>query len=316
MFGSIKLSEDPVLLNRNEDSSNRKIDGKRIWNPKLSTVEKLPNDIVLGRGRGAIMESPHWHAQIEVNYIHEGYVQYELNQKRFELTTGGVAVFWGGQPHRICDRAPGTRLEAIHLPLLQFFRLRLPDDMRARLMQGAVLKTLTPEEEDAHTFARWCAYFRSGQDMRIRQATEELLLRIERIALAPYAVIDTGDKSDHPVDAPDQKSFEKIQRICEFVTQHFREEIDAAAIANSANLHPKYAMSVFKKSTGVTLSQYVQLLRLSYAQSLLLREGDNVLQVAMDSGFGSLSQFNKAFRKHAGVSPSEFKRQTSGRFVV
>ncbi len=67
-------------------------------------------------------------------------------------------------------------------------------------------------------------------------------------------------------------------------------------------------MSVFKKSTGMTLNEYVSLLRLSYAQSLLLRDEANVLQIAMDSGFGSLSAFNASFRKLAGMSPSDFRR--------
>jgi transcriptional regulator GlxA family with amidase domain len=72
-------------------------------------------------------------------------------------------------------------------------------------------------------------------------------------------------------------------------------------------------MSVFKKSTGMTLIEYVSLLRLSYAQALLMREDASVLQVAMDSGFGSLSAFNKCFRKIAGMSPSDFKREMRAR---
>ena len=79
-------------------------------------------------------------------------------------------------------------------------------------------------------------------------------------------------------------------------------------IAAAADIHPKYAMSVFRKSTGMTLNEYVNLLRLSYAQALLMKDDANVLQVAMDSGFGSLSAFNDAFRKIAGMSPSDFRR--------
>ena len=37
-------------------------------------------------------------------------------------------------------------------------------------------------------------------------------------------------------------------------------------------------------------------------------EGSNVLQIAMDSGFGSISAFNKSFRNIAGMSPSDFRR--------
>ena len=50
-------------------------------------------------------------------------------------------------------------------------------------------------------------------------------------------------------------------------------------------------------------------MRLSYAQARLLNKDANILHVAMDSGFGSLSAFNKSFRKIAGMSPSDFRKQ-------
>ena len=50
-------------------------------------------------------------------------------------------------------------------------------------------------------------------------------------------------------------------------------------------------------------------MRVSYAQALLMREDASILQAAMDSGFGSVSAFNKCFRKKAGMTPSEFKRE-------
>jgi len=70
---------------------------------------------------------------------------------------------------------------------------------------------------------------------------------------------------------------------------------------------------VFKKSTGMTLNDYINLMRLSYAQALLMRDEENVLTIAMASGFGSLSAFNKSFRKIAGMSPSDFRRDVRGR---
>ena len=42
-----------------------------------------------------------------------------------------------------------------------------------------------------------------------------------------------------------------------------------------------------------------------------MKEDINILQIAMDSGFGSVSAFNKCFRKQSGMTPSEFKRERS-----
>jgi AraC-like DNA-binding protein len=58
----------------------------------------------------------------------------------------------------------------------------------------------------------------------------------------------------------------------------------------------------------MTLNEYLTLLRLSFAQAMLIKDDDNVLNVAMESGFRSLSAFNKSFRKVAGKSPTDFRR--------
>ena len=111
----------------------------------------------------------------------------------------------------------------------------------------------------------------------------------------------------------DQQSSRNLGRMCDFIAEHFLYDIDCVDIAAAADIHPKYAMNIFKKSTGMTLNEYVNLLRLSYAQAMLMRQDAKVLTVAMDSGFGSLSAFNKSFRKLAGMSPSDFRRVASVR---
>ena len=47
-----------------------------------------------------------------------------------------------------------------------------------------------------------------------------------------------------------------------------------------------------------------------------MRDETSVLAVAMDSGFGSLSAFNKSFRKISGMSPSDFRREVRERPIV
>ena len=43
---------------------------------------------------------------------------------------------------------------------------------------------------------------------------------------------------------------------------------------------------------------------------MLIRDEANILEIALDSGFGSLSNFNKAFRRMSGMSPSDFRRDS------
>jgi AraC-like DNA-binding protein len=292
---------------------NGKIAGKRQWNPLKSTVERVPDRLVVSYEQPGIMAAAHWHAQVEVNYVFRGAVTYRMQGYVAELGAGDLGIFWGGMPHQVVDTAEDAFFVAIHLPLIHFFRLRLPAEIQRALMRGATLVTDEPDSGDDPAFTRWQDWMRSDDSLRAGHAVEELLLRIERIRFAPYRLLAAQACGAVQLEAPDQHGFQSIGRICEYVAANFREDIDSTDIALSADIHPKYAMSVFKKSTGMTLIEYVSLLRLSYAQALLMREDASVLQVAMDSGFGSLSAFNKCFRKIAGMSPSDFKREMRAR---
>nr|WP_189424687.1 helix-turn-helix domain-containing protein [Devosia pacifica] len=286
--------------------------GKRYWNPLKSTVERVPNQLVVSHEQPGIMNTAHWHAQVEINFVFRGYVDYQMAGHTTRFSAGELAIFWGGLPHRVVDTADETLFVAIHLPLMNFFRLRLQPDIQHKLMHGATLVANDPASDDAQAFTRWSDYMQSGDIARARHAIEELLLRIERIRFGAYRLLEPAAPAG-TIEAADQQSFHNIGRICEFIAENFRHDIDSTDIALSADIHPKYAMSVFKKSTGMTLNDYVTLLRLSYAQAMLMHEDANVLRVALESGFGSLSAFNKCFRKMSGMNPSDFKREARAR---
>ena len=283
--------------------------GKRHWDPRESTIEQVPNEIVLSFQQPGIMAAPHWHAQAEVNYVLRGALEYEMPGYRLPLRAGDVALFWGGLPHRVADTDEDTYFHAIHLPLFHFFRLRLSPDLQQRLMAGAALVGAGIRSEDDLAFSRRKRYLESDDPRLVQHAVDDLRVRIERIGLEPHQVHEPKEPGTGAPGGAEQPSFQSIPRLCGYIAEHFREDIDCADIAVSADIHPKYAMNVFKRSMGMSLGEYVSLLRLSYAQALLTREDVSILQAAMDSGFGSLSAFNKCFRKKAGMTPSEFKRE-------
>ncbi|WDR07611.1 helix-turn-helix domain-containing protein [Devosia rhodophyticola] len=274
----------------------------------MSSAGRAPNVLLVDHGQPGIMHVPHWHAQVEVNFLFRGWVDYSMNGHRFRLQQNQLCIFWGGLPHQMVDTSDDAFFFVAHLPLIHFFRLHLPATLHDRLIHGATLVTEAEDGTDAANFERWSGYMRHGDPIRADHAINELLLRIERVRFEHFRMIGTNETAAAAIPGNDAQGFANISSICDYIAENFREDIDSVDIAASVDIHPKYAMSIFKKSTGMTINEYVNLLRLSYAQALLMQDDVNVLQVAMDSGFGSLSAFNKTFRKLAGMSPSDFRR--------
>lgn len=297
-----------VRVKGNVELAESKVHQREIYQPNATTIEAHPTILSMFHDHPRVMLKPHWHAQVEVNFIVAGTVHYRMHTHELTLSAGQMVLFWGGLPHQMYDLSDDAIYAGAHLPLMHFFRLRLPEDVPHRLMQGTTLLSCTPDDSDAHNFERWNRYARSGDPVKAQHAVDELLLRLERMRFEPYELVGTSKIAGETVETAEVQSSRNVGKMCDYIAENFLHEIDSIDIARAANLHPKYAMSIFKRSTGMTLNEYVSLLRLSYAQALLLRDDANVLRVAMESGFGSLSAFNKSFRKIAGMSPSDFRR--------
>ena len=78
-------------------------------------------------------------------------------------------------------------------------------------------------------------------------------------------------------------------------------------LARDAALSPYHFLRTFEHLTGVTPHQYILRTRLREAATRLLAEPSKVLDVALDSGFGDVSNFNRAFRAEFGVSPRQYR---------
>lgn len=283
------------------------MDVTEFWDAKVSAVEKVPNELVVSCGVPKPMLTAHWHAQVEVNYVFAGTLVYDMDGYRLAMPQGTLALFWGGQPHRLTETVGDCYYHAIHLPLVHFFRLRIPRSVQGQLLRGATILAAAVQAEDDPAFRRRGDWMTSGDQRLVDHAVAELLLRLERIGFEAHSVHHA--KGVACAEDEDRAGGHVVERLSSFIATNFREDIDCTDMAAHAEVHPKYAMAVFKKSTGMSLLDYLSLLRISYAQSLLSVDRSSVLDIAMDSGFGSLSAFNKCFRKRAGMTPSEFKRQ-------
>jgi AraC family transcriptional regulator len=90
-------------------------------------------------------------------------------------------------------------------------------------------------------------------------------------------------------------------------------EPDAAhtltSLSRDAGLSPFHFLRTFERLVGLTPHQYVRRCRLHHAARRLTTSSANVLDIALDCGFGDVSNFNHAFRAEYGVSPTRLRRQ-------
>jgi len=104
-------------------------------------------------------------------------------------------------------------------------------------------------------------------------------------------------------------SARKQKLVVDYIEQHLAEKISLLALARLAKLSPYHFARAFRHSFGVPPHRYHMIRRMKRAQDLLLQSALPVTQIGIRIGFRETSSFTKAFRKHAGITPSEFRRQ-------
>jgi AraC family transcriptional regulator len=98
------------------------------------------------------------------------------------------------------------------------------------------------------------------------------------------------------------------KRLAEFIDEHLAEEISLATLAGLVDLSLFHFSRAFKQSFGVPPHRYHMDRRMDRARSLLRRSTLSVTQIGSQIGFRETSSFTRAYRKFAGVTPSNYRR--------
>ena len=86
-----------------------------------------------------------------------------------------------------------------------------------------------------------------------------------------------------------------IDKICEYIHQHFTEGVGEAEVARYAHMSPSAFSRSFRKLTGRTFKNYLNELRVGRACHLLRETEQPIMQICLESGFANLSNFNRRF---------------------
>ncbi|MEK3884984.1 response regulator [Paenibacillus sp. PL2-23] len=104
------------------------------------------------------------------------------------------------------------------------------------------------------------------------------------------------------------ESEELIDKACAFIRSRLQEELKVADIAEYVHLSSSYFANLFKKVTGTTVLQFITQHRMNEAKAMLL-DGQQVQEVSLTLGYEDRRSFSDTFKKHIGMTPSEFRQQ-------
>ncbi len=100
-----------------------------------------------------------------------------------------------------------------------------------------------------------------------------------------------------------------IKRACHQVLFHVEEDISVKNITESLYISKAYLSELFKEATGITLSEYISMVKIERAKYLLLTSSMKAYEIADALGYNDHEYFSKVFKKSTGLSPTVFRRE-------
>lgn len=104
---------------------------------------------------------------------------------------------------------------------------------------------------------------------------------------------------------------EKMSAILAYIDAHIEENITVQDLARIAYMHPNYFIRFFKQQVGIPPIHYITGKKVDKAKELLSCTPNTITMIAEYLGFRDLYYFSRLFKKHTGLTPTEFRKQTT-----
>lgn len=102
-------------------------------------------------------------------------------------------------------------------------------------------------------------------------------------------------------------SSRRVQRIKDYVDQHYSEAIRMETLSDMVGMSPNALSRFFKQHTNRSISDYINDVRMGRASELLVDSMKTIVEICYECGFNTISNFNRTFKSRKGCTPSEFR---------
>lgn len=247
----------------------------------------------------------HYHPELELVYVHGGHGRRHVGSHVSHYRDGELILIGSNLPHwGLTDRFTGNKAETVvqfsaTFPTADF--LNLPE-----------MRNVSNLFDRARNGLSFNGYTRNAIGARMERLIEleplnrmlSLVDILQQLAVSTEFEHLNADGFHLQIATHGYDRFNDIQQ---FISDNFRRDIPLAEVAGVAAMTVPAFCRYFKKVSGNTFIAYLTNYRIVYACKLLGDDHSTIAEVAYDCGFNSLSQFNRAFRRFVGRTPTEYR---------
>lgn len=250
----------------------------------------------------------HCHDCLEINLIEKGSGHYIIENNTYPIQEGDIFIINNSERHMAVHEGELTMIVLVFAPefiwdhpdeydyLMPFFRrgVRFSNRIGNRVQSYQELSAYINKIADEHEEKK------DGWQMIIKAA---LMLFLAEL----YRYYKDNSELENP-GKDFQKSYDRIRGVIEHINQNFGEKLTLDELAALAHMNKTYLSTYFKEVMHIGIFEYIEQIRINYACTLLKASQLSVTEISFETGFNSVSYFNRMFKRIVGVSPKEYRK--------
>ena len=239
----------------------------------------------------------HQHDFLQMYYCISGEGVFNLDGQRLLLQENMCLIIHPNQPHELLPMKDG-QMRIIDTK----FYIHSPELLEVLCSLPQFMEIPDPEFRDLCTMMRneWASKTPYAKEMANAIFQQILLLYLRKNTEAPSRIPFYKELEDHI------KNLTGLERkIAQHLQDHYLESISLNQLSSDLRYSKTYLCKVFRSAAGITISEYVNFLRIRKAYDLICCTEKKISEISLECGFSSIHYFSRTFHKIAGMTPSQ-----------
>lgn len=240
----------------------------------------------------------HWHNEIQMVWVYEGVLSYNVNGESFDVDRGKLLFINRHLFHSAkttdCDARTlciDFRETIFHPMILKHYILPFLDDPSCT----CILIPLKPcQISTLERFTRW-----NERELGYFTVTNFLSQMME----------DVVRNCEGSATLADYEEAHQFQTILEFVHSHYAEHLTIRDMTTFAHINKNQLTRMFNKYTNLSPIRYLNEYRLMQAKARIVRTDDSISRISEDVGYNQISYFIQQFRNMYGMTPLKYRNK-------
>lgn len=279
----------------------------RIMDGIYEKVDYLNNSfILLHINKETDCYSTHWHTAVEVIMPVINHYTIIIGKTTYVLKEGDILIIPPGELHELIAPIEGVR-RILLFDFSLISNLKGFSNIFTVLNQPRLVTPLTAPEihsELQKLYDEITLEYTSNNTLR-EPAIYALIIKM--FVLLGRKYMNTENIFPDVKQNKQKEYIEKFNLIFDFINENYMEDISLDTIADVAGFSKFHFSRLFKQFTNMSFYDYLNQRRVKEAEKLLLNPNLSITEVAMRSGFSSISTFNRVFKTFKECTPTEFK---------